>query len=286
MTQVRTISPIMAVDDNPNIPISVFVLTFNNDRTIGLTMESLGFADEIVVIDSGSTDKTLGLVEKYTDRVIPKPWQGFKEQYAFAQNECRNDWVMVIDSDEEVSPRLAEEIRLALDENEAKPAAEQVDGFIMNRRTFFVDRWIFHGGWVPDREVRLFRRSSAEWAGSVRGKVEIKTGKIAFLRDFIYHYTYADISDQIQTLNHYSTVAAQELATADASFSCWELVTKPVARFFREYILRGGFRDGVPGLIIATNNMNYSFNKYAKLWERQRLDRLDLTEARAKKPKH
>jgi glycosyltransferase involved in cell wall biosynthesis len=260
------------------------VLTFNNDRTIETMMKSVAFADEVIVIDSGSSDRTLEIVEAYTDRVISRPWPGYRDQYVFAQEQCKNDWLLVVDSDEEVSPKLAKEMREALSANIRRPEAQQVDGYVVSRRTFFVDRWIFHGGWVPDREVRLYHRKRAQWAGNARGKIEITSGNVAFLKDFIYHYSYADISDQIQTLNHYSTVAAQEMDNREEIYSNWRLVFEPLKRFCNEYFLRGGFRDGIPGLVIAMNNMNYTFNKFAKRWERDQLERLDPKAAQAKKP--
>ena len=176
-------------DDSDQVPVSVCVLTFNNDRTIETMMKSVAFADEIVVIDSGSSDRTLEIVEEYTDRIISRPWPGYRDQYVFAQEQCKHDWLLVVDSDEEVSPKLAEEMRVALAANAKRAAEQQVDGYVVSRRTFFVDRWIFHGGWVPDREVRLYHRKRAEWAGSARGKIEIPSGNVAYLKDFIYHYS-------------------------------------------------------------------------------------------------
>lgn len=263
--------------------LSCYILTFNNGRTLEVALQSVTFADEIVIIDSGSTDDTLAIAGKYTERIEHRKWPGFREQYQFAQDQCRHDWVMFIDADEEVSARLADEISATLTANSQLPDAEQVQGYHAHRRTFFIDRWIMHGGWVPDHEIRVFRKDCGRWKGGLHAKIHVD-GPEAYLKGFLYHDTYADIKDQLRTLNSYSSSAAADMIEANKCPSLLQLTGRPIFRFFKEYLLKGGVRDGVPGLIIAVNNMNYAFNKYAKLWEHRRVHAMSVETSKRDKP--
>ena len=245
------------------IPVSVYVLTFNNLRTIERCLKSLGWAEELVIVDSFSTDGTYEICKRYTDKAYQREWKGYRDQYQYAANLTTRDWIMFVDADEEVPPELVEEIRMALDGE-----AEGLDGFFIYRRTYYLGRWIRYGGWYPDGEIRLYRRDKGRWEGGLHAKVVVE-GKVDFLKNQYLHYTYHDISDQIQTIDRYSQIAAEDLAQSGEKFSLFKLLFHPPFRFIKEYLLKSGFRDGLPGLIIIVSTMFYVFIKYAKLWEWQ-----------------
>jgi len=244
---------------------SVYMLTFNNARTIERALASVAFADELIVVDSGSTDGTLEIVRAATDRVVERQWPGFQEQYQFAQNQCTHDWVLFLDADEEISPALANEIQARFS---GVAADDSVLGYNVRRRTFFLGRWILHGAWGRDSEIRLYNRQHSRWEGGLHASVEVD-GDVGALRHFYYHYTYEDIGDQLQTLDKYATIGASDLEERGCSCSLVRLIGNPVLGFVRDYVLRLGFLDGIAGLVIAVNTAFATFNKYAKLRERR-----------------
>lgn len=247
------------------VKLSAYMLTCNNERTVRRALKSLAFADEIVVVDSGSTDGTLEIVREFAVRLEERPWPGFREQYQFAHEACTHPWVLFLDADEEIPPELAEEITRTLERADTDGSV----GYSIPRRTFFIDRWILHGGWRSDREVRLCRRDQSEWRGGLHACLHV-AGPVSPLTRPIQHYTYRDVADQLDTINRYSTTAAEDMAENGKRPSLLRMLFKPPARFLRDYLLRGGFLDGMPGFIIAVNTMFYLFNREAKLWEMQR----------------
>ncbi len=174
---------------------------------------------------------------------------------------------MFVDADEEVSPELAQEIRRVLAER-----VDNVDGYFVYRQTFYLGRWIRHGGWYPDGEIRLYRKTKGRWEGGLHAKVAVE-GKVQPLKNLYYHYTYRNISDQIQTIDKYSSVAAQDLAGQGKAFRLFALLFHPPFRFIKDYFFKLGFLDGLPGLVIAISTAYYVFIKYAKLWERVRSEK-------------
>ena len=249
--------------------LSLYMLTRNSMRTVEAALRSAQFADEIVVVDSGSTDGTLDVAAKCATRVLERDWPGFREQYQFAHDQCSHDWVMFLDADEEVSPELAAEIREALPDAGEGAAAQEIVGFRIPRRTFFIDRWIRHGAWRGDSEIRLCRKDRSSWLGGLHACIHTDGRTLALTRP-IDHYTYAGIADQLDTLNRYSSDTVPELLASGRARILAHMLLDPPCRFVKEYFLEAGFLDGVPGLIIAVNNMAYTFNKYAKLWEHRR----------------
>lgn len=242
--------------------ISVCMITFNNARTVEQSLASIkDWADEIIVVDSFSTDATPEIVRRYTDNFEQRTWPGFRDQYNYCIAKARNDWVVFIDADEVIPPELAAEIQ-------ARPRSDSAryDGYIAHRRTFYLGRWIMHGGWVPDYEIRLFRKSRGAFEGALHANVKVR-GHVGELQHFYQHYNYRDIADQIDTINRYSETAAQDMLAEGRRFSAFDLLLRPPARFLKEYILKRGFADGMPGLVIAVSTMYYVFIKYAKLWE-------------------
>lgn len=249
------------------LPVSVYVLTFNNRRTIERCLKSLPWAEELVVVDSGSTDGTFEICQRYTDKVFRKEFQGHRDQYQYAADLTTGAWIMFVDADEEVPPELAEEIGDVL-----KNRAEGIDGFFVYRQTYYLGKWIRFGGWYPDGEIRLYRRDKGRWEGGLHAKIEV-AGPVAVLKNKYLHYTYRDLSDQIQTIDQYSKIAAEDMDRSGETFSLFKLLFHPPFRLIKEYLLKGGFRDGLPGFVIIVSTMYYVFIKYAKLWEIDRLKR-------------
>ncbi len=241
--------------------LSVYMITHNNEETIERALKSVTWADEIVIVDSFSNDRTAEIGRKFTDKLFQRKWPGHRDQYQYAADLTTHEWIMFVDADEEVSPELADEIR-----RELNGSAEGVDGFFVYRRTFYLGRWIRYGGWYPDGEIRLYRRSKGRWEGGLHARVVVD-GTVRPLKNLYHHYTYRNISDQIQTIDKYSKIAAEDMARQGETFSLFKLLFHPPFRFIKEYFFKSGFRDGLPGLIIAVSTVYYVFIKYAKLWE-------------------
>jgi glycosyltransferase involved in cell wall biosynthesis len=241
--------------------ISVYMITYNNERTVEKAVKSVIWADEIVVVDSFSTDKTVEICRRFTDKVFQRKWPGFRDQYQYAADVTTHPWVMFVDADEEISPELAEEIRKELNSRE-----EEQEGFFVYRQTYYLGRWIRYGGWYSDYEIRLYRRDRGKWEGGLHARVVVD-GKVKTLKHQYLHYPYRDISDQIQRADRYSGIAAEDMLQEGERFSLLRLLFHPAFRFVKEYFFKSGFRDGMPGLVIITATMFYVFMKYAKLWE-------------------
>jgi glycosyltransferase involved in cell wall biosynthesis len=241
--------------------LSVYMITYNNEETIERALKSVTWANEIVIVDSFSNDRTVEIGRKFTDKIIQRKWPGHRDQYQYAADLTTHEWIMFVDADEEVSPELAEEIR-----KELSGEVERVDGLFVYRRTFYLGRWIRYGGWYPDGEIRLYRRNKGRWEGGLHAKVVVH-GTVKSLKNQYLHYTYRNISDQIQTIDKYSGVAAEDMAQEGERFSFFKLLFHPPFRFIKEYFFKSGFRDGLPGLVVVISTMYYVFIKYAKLWE-------------------
>lgn len=242
--------------------ISVCMITFNNERTVAQALESVcSWADEVIVVDSFSEDATPEIVQRHTDNFEQRPWPGFCDQYNYCISKARNDWVVFIDADEVIPPELARAMQRSPEED-----AGRYDGYIAHRRTFYLGRWIMHGGWVPDREVRLFHKDRGGFSGGLHANVKVQ-GRVGELPYFYHHYNYRDIADQIATINRYSDNAARDMKEAGRRFSWIDLLFRPPFRFFKEYVIKQGYKDGMAGLVIAVSTMYYVFIKYAKFWE-------------------
>jgi len=241
--------------------VSVYMITYNNEETIERALKSVSWANEIVIVDSFSNDRTVEIGRRFTDKLFQRKWPGHRDQYQHAADLTTHEWIMFVDADEEVSPELAEEIR-----KELSGKIEGVDGFFVYRRTFYLGRWIRYGGWYPDGEIRLYRRNKGRWEGGLHARVVVN-GRVQPLKNLYHHYTYRDISDQIQTIDKYSRIAAEDMVQQGETFSLFKLLFHPPFRFIKEYFFKSGFRDGLPGLVIIMSTMYYVFIKYAKLWE-------------------
>lgn len=248
--------------------ITAAIVTLNEERNIARAIRSLvcadkRFADEILVVDSGSSDRTREIATELGARVMEEPWRGYAGQKNFAAASASNDWILSLDADEEVTADLAREITAL------KTTAPKFDGWTMPRLARYLGRWIRHSGWYPDRKVRLYHRDRGSWQGGyVHESVKIN-GSIGELNGDLLHYTCDSLSQHVRTLDRYTTLAAQELTASGKRVPLQKLIVDPPWSFIRSYILQRGFQDGAQGLTIAAMASFYTFSKYAKARERQ-----------------
>lgn len=244
--------------------LSVVVITKNEADNISGVLESVAWADDIVVVDSESTDDTVAIARRYTDRVFTRAWEGYGAQKNYATGLAAHDWVLSLDADERVPPELAAEI------DEALRRSPALKGYRIPRTTRYLGRWIRSTDWYPDYQLRLYDRRVSAWnARFVHESVTVQ-GRVGTLSSEIRHYAYDDLSDHLATINHYTTLAARQMAAEHRRAGLTDLIVHPPLVFFRNYLLRRGFRDGGPGLVISLMNAYYVFLKFAKLWEQQR----------------
>jgi glycosyltransferase involved in cell wall biosynthesis len=244
--------------------VSVTIITFNEARHIEGALRSVAWADERIVVDSGSTDDTVALAGPLADRVEVRDWPGYGAQKNVAASLASHDWILSIDADERVTAALAQTIR------EALSAEPHERAFRIARVTWYLGRWIRSTDWYPDRQTRLYDRRAAAWnARRVHEGLGVD-GEVGVLAGEIEHYAYRDLAHHLQTIDRYSTLAAEQMATDGRRARVLDLVVHPPAAFVRNYLLRGGVRDGVAGLIVSGMNAFYVFLKFAKLWERRR----------------
>ncbi|MFO7870996.1 MAG: glycosyltransferase family 2 protein [Kiritimatiellia bacterium] len=243
--------------------ISACITAGNEENKIRRCLESVRWADEIVVVDSFSTDRTVEISRRYTDRVYEHRWLGYIGQKNLIKDLAAGPWILFIDADEEVSPQLHEEIVRELEQN----AKEEIAGYEFPRMVRFLGKWIRHGDWYPDAKMRLFRKDLATCSGREPHDRTTVNGKVKRLRNPIYHYTYDDITDQLASLNHFSTITAQTRFEEGDRFRLVDLIFRPPLRFLRSYVIKRGFMDGLAGLVVAASAAFGVFAKYAKLWE-------------------
>lgn len=246
-------------------PLSVVIITLNAASQLEACLESARFADEIIVVDSGSTDGTQALAERYGARVIQQDWLGFGPQKQFAVDAAKHDWVLCLDADERVSPALRDAIIFAL----KAPCAV---AFRFPRCNRFLGRYLKHGEGYPDWSLRLFDRRQARWSkDAVHEKVET-SATIGELTGDLLHDSAESIASYLTKQNRYTTLAAEMAIKAGKRAGLSQLVLSPFVRFIKFYLIRQGFRDGLPGLIHIAIGCFNSFSKYAKMLERQKSD--------------
>lgn len=238
--------------------ISATIVTLNEERNIARAIESLTCVDEIVVVDSGSGDRTREIAAGLGARVIEEPWRGYAAQKNFAACGASHEWILSLDADECLTPELALEITAL------KQSGPHCDGYSFPRLAQYLGRWIHHSGWYPDRKVRLYDRRKAKWVGEyVHESVRVE-GTIGQLGGNLLHFTCASLSEHLRTLDRYTTLAAQEVRALGKSIPVTRLTIDPAWTFFRTYVLQRGFLDGPQGLAIAWMAALYTFLKYAK----------------------
>ncbi|HET7341082.1 MAG TPA: glycosyltransferase family 2 protein [Methylomirabilota bacterium] len=242
--------------------LSVVVVTLNEEERLRECLDSVAWADELVVVDAESEDKTLAIAREATDRVFVRPWPGFAAQKNFGLDQATGDWVLSLDADERVSPALRAEIEDVL--RSGGPAA----GYAVPRRNVFWGRWVRHGGLYPDWQLRLFRRGHGRFVErAVHESVRVD-GEVARLRGHLEHRSYRDVADFLTRAERYTTLAAAEwLAAGRPARPLRDLVARPAGRFLGMYVARAGFLDGWRGFLLATLYAYYVFMRSAKVWE-------------------
>ena len=244
-------------------PLSVVLIAKNAASQIEACLESAAFADEIVLVDSGSSDATCDLAARRGARVVHKEWLGFGPQKQFAVEQARHDWVLCLDADERVSPALRQSIERAL----AAPAAPV---YRMARCNRFLGRWLRHGEGYPDWSPRLFERRSARWSDDVVHEKVLYAVTPGTLAGDLLHESAEDLARYLDKQNRYTTLAAEQLYERGRSAGAFSLIASPLVRFFKFYVLRLGFLDGVAGLVHISIGCMNSYLKYAKLIELRR----------------
>jgi glycosyltransferase involved in cell wall biosynthesis len=244
--------------------LSVTVIARNEAGRIGDALQSVSWADEIVVVDAESTDETVAVARGFTDKVVVRPWPGYVAQKNHAASLATNDWIFSLDADERVTPALAEEIRARL---EGRPTCA---AYRMPRVAWHLGRWIRTTDWYPDDQSRLYDRRAARWVGQYVHEGLAVDGPVGRLRSELQHLPYRDIADHLDTINRYSTDAARQMHENGRRGGLVEMIGHPPLAFLRNYVAKGGIRDGVPGLVISVMNAYYVFQKFAKLWEIER----------------
>jgi len=238
--------------------ISATIIAFNEERNVPRVIESLRCCDEILVLDSGSNDRTVEIATKLGARVVEASWHGYAAQKNIATELATHDWILSLDADESLSEALEAEIW------QIKKNGPKFDAYTMPRLAQYLGRWILHSGWYPDRKVRLFDRRKAKWVGDfVHESVKVN-GTVGHLKSNLLHFTCNSLSEHLRMMDSYTTLAAQELVSRGKAVDFTNLLLDPPWTFFRTYVLRCGFLDGVEGLAIAYMAALYNFVKYSK----------------------
>jgi glycosyltransferase involved in cell wall biosynthesis len=244
------------------LKISATVITLDEEARIADALESLAWADEIIVVDSGSSDRTVEIARRYTSRVVEAGWPGYAAQKNRAAAEASHDWIFSLDADERVTPELAASIA------RVRERGGERAGYRLARRAWYVDRWVRHGGWYPDWQIRLYdRRRSAFEGDYVHESVRVD-GPVETLDGDLLHYTVASLADHHRRIDRYTSLAADALAARGRRFSAARAVLRPPLTFLQTYALKQGFRDGRAGLAIAGFAAYYVFLREMKLWDR------------------
>lgn len=248
--------------------ITATIITLNEAEHIRATCESVAWADEILVVDSGSTDATCEIARACGARVIEREWPGFAAQKQFAAEQARHEWIFSLDADEQVSDELQASIEGLLFTNEAQLA----DGYFMARRAFYMGRWIRGGGWYPDRQLRLYKKSHGRWQGAyIHETVKMNPdARVEVLRGDLLHYPGSDAGEHHRLIGErYAPLAARQMFEQGQRTSPAKIAVMGPAVFIRSFLLKGGFRDGLVGFSIAAFAAHHAFLKYLMLWELQ-----------------
>ena len=238
--------------------ITATIITLNEERNIARTIESLRCADEILIVDSGSVDRTVELAENLGARVIEAGWRGYAGQKNWAAEQAAHDWILSLDADEALSEALEAEIW------SLKKSGPRFDAYTMPRLARYLGRWIYHSGWYPDRKVRLYDRRKANWVGDFVHESVSARGRVGHLESNILHFTCDSLSEHLRTMDRYTTLAAQEMVARKMKVPLSRLIVDPAWTFVKTYIVQRGFLDGPEGLTIAHMAAFYTFLKYSK----------------------
>lgn len=238
--------------------ISATIITFNEERNIARVLESLRCCDEVLVLDSGSNDRTVEIATKLGARVVEASWHGYAAQKNIATELATHDWILSLDADESVSEALEAEIW------QIKKAGPEADGYSMPRLAQYLGRWILHSGWYPDRKVRLFNRKKARWVGKFVHESVAVDGRVTHLQSNLLHFTCDSLSQHLRSMDGYTTLAAQEIVSRGIRVGMARMLFDPPWTFFRTYFLKLGLLDGAEGMAIAYMAALYNFVKFFK----------------------
>jgi glycosyltransferase involved in cell wall biosynthesis len=259
----------------PRSTLSIAIITLNEEANLARTLASVHFADELIVVDSGSTDRTVDIAKSFGAKVFTEPWKGFAKQKNSAIEKCVGTWILSLDADEELTVDLQNEIVRTL---EADPTIlPQIDGYWLRLRHVFLGRWMRYGGYYPDLKLRLFRRLTPAGAACftdrpVHESVQI-AGRVETLKYDFLHYGYPNLNVYLEHMNRYSSLGGQIVA-AEGNVSrswvafCWNIVLVPILTFVWNFVFRRGFMDGREGLLLHLYHSAYISWKYAKAWQR------------------
>ncbi len=248
--------------------ITATIITLDEADNIRAACESVSWADEILVVDAGSTDATSEIAQECGARVIERAWPGFAAQKQFAAEQAQHDWIFSLDADERLSP----ELRAAVEDVLYADSARLADGYLIARRAFYMGRWIRGGGWYPDRQLRLYNRTRGRWEGAyIHESVKMQTdARVETLRGDLLHYTVPDAAYHHRMIGErYAPLAAQKMFAQGRRTTPLQIATVGPVAFFRNFILKAGFRDGLAGFSIAAFAAHHVFLKYLMLWELQ-----------------
>ncbi len=247
--------------------ISAYIITKNEEKNIGRALDSVKWMDEIVIIDSGSTDKTVEIAEKYGAKVTIEAFNNFIEQKNRAMELCTGEWLFNLDADEEVTP----ELRKSIEDVILKKSSPDIPVlFKINRKNQYMGHWIKHCGWYPEFRTRLSRKGHAKWSGEVLHEKLEGDGPKGFITGDILHRPYANLGEHLRTIDLYSELWAKREVSLGRTTSFVEILIRTFSKFFKMYILKAGFMDYMPGLFASIMGAWYTFMKYARLYELSR----------------
>ena len=245
--------------------VSAVVIAYNDEPNIRACLESITWADELIVVDSHSTDATEKISREFTNKIFQHDFHGFGRLRNEATAHASHEWIFSLDTDERATPELRNEIRRLL---EKEPEA---DAYFVPRRNYFLGRWIRHGGWYPDyRQPQLFRKSRMRYRDELVHEGFESNGTVGYMAEHVLQYPFRDLDHYLAKMDRYSDLMADRMVKQGRRFHAHQLVTHPCFTFFKMYLGRAGFLDGMPGLILSGLYAYYTFIKYAKFWEQER----------------
>jgi len=240
--------------------LSAVIITKNEEKNIGTCISSLDFCDEVIVIDSGSTDSTCKIARERGAKVFHEPWKGYAEQKNYGNSQAAGQWILSLDADEEITDLLKPLILKAIQSNE-------FEAYKIPRKTYHSGQWIQYGGWYPNALIRLFKKNSGAWKSDEVHEAFHCTGRVGSLSEPFVHHSFASFKEQAHKNNEYSSLGAKKLRRNRQAFSILKLLVKPPLKFLETFVLKRGFLDGMRGYIIAVMAAHSVFLKWAKLWE-------------------
>lgn len=250
--------------NNRDVKISASIIVFNEEDNIAELCDTISWVDEIVIVDSFSTDNTKEVASKYTSKIFDREFLGYRDKHEFADSKTTGDWIFWLDADERVTTELRTEIEAIKNRSDT----DLPDGFRIPRKTYYAGRWIRHSGWYPDHQMRLYRKTASYWDGLAPHETARVDGRVETLRSDLLHYTKRDLSEHHRVIDSYSTLAAEAMAAEGKRTSLTSIFFAALFGFLRPYVFKLGFLDGIQGLFIAFFTSYGVFLKYAKLWER------------------